>query len=580
MPLVVVGWLGFEAVEAKSHLEQAREGAQKTKDLLLSGNADDATRWAEDAQSKARKARAATHSLPWNLVSAIPIVGSPLKTTQQLSDVVLGLADDVLVPATRMGGSLSPDKLVTGNLIDLKLLRNQEPQLTDLSAAASRLDAAAQEISRPAYFGAVREARSQLQDQTSKLSQLLSNTALAAKVMPPMLGADGPRTYLIGFQTPAEARGTGGLLGGFGILRFENGRATMDTLAPNTELVKASAAIDLGPEFNKVYQWANPYTDFRNSNLSPHFPYAAEIWKSMWEGESKQQIDGVIAVDPIALSYLLGAVGPITMPDGELITADNVVELTMSTAYARFPPEYKTFWNGDVLTLPDARKKYLQTIAAEAVQKLLGQTQSPRKILDALGKAASQGRIAVWSANPADQLLLEKTPLAHIVPEDEAPYAQVVINNLAGNKMDYYLRREIEVAADGCDEDRRNSTVTVRLTNTSTGKQLPEAVAGLSGLVEGLPISLPDGSMVSSIRLFATQGAQLMSVTSNGKRTTATANVERGRPSFDVQVAIPPGQSGELVFRLSEPTAPGDARVPVQPLIDAVTPHVSVPACR
>ncbi len=45
-----------------------------------------------------------------------------------------------------------------------------------------------------------------------------------------MMGADGPRTYFMGFQTNAEARGTGGLLGGFGILRFDNGTATVDTL--------------------------------------------------------------------------------------------------------------------------------------------------------------------------------------------------------------------------------------------------------------------------------------------------------------------------------------------------------------
>lgn len=579
VPVAVVGWLGFEAVAAKSHLEQARDSAQKTKDLLLSGNTDGATRLAEDAQSQARQARAATHSLPWSLISAIPVVGSPLKTTQQLSDVVLGLADDVLLPATQVGGSLSPDKLVNGNSIDVAVLRDQEPRLAELSTAASRLDASAQAITNPAYVGAIRDARSQLQEQTSKLSQLLGNTALAAKLVPSMFGGDGPRTYLMGFQTPAEARGTGGLLGGFGVLRFEDGRATVDTLAPNTELAKASAAIDLGPEFNKTYQWTNPYTDFRNSNLSPHFPYAAEIWQSMWEGQTGQKVDGVIAVDPVALSYLLGAVGPLTMPDGELITEQNVVELTMSTAYARFPPEYKYFGK-DVLTLPDKRKAYLQTIAGEAVKKLLGQVQSPRKVLDALGRAASEGRIAVWSANPANQQLLEQTPLAHIVPGDDAPYAQVVINNLAGNKMDYYLRREIDVAADGCDGDRRNSTITVRLTNTSNGQSLPEQVGSLAGLTDEFPVDLPYGSMVSSVRVIATRGAQLMSVTSNGERTTAVRHTERGHPSFEVQVVIPPSKSGELVFRLTEPTATGEARVPVQPLIDSVTPRISVPACR
>ena len=52
----------------------------------------------------------------------------------------------------------------------------------------------------------------------------------------------------------------------------------------------------------------------------------------------------------------------------------------------------------------------------------------------------------------------------------------------------------------------------------------------------------------------------------------AFTGTERGHPSFEVQVAIPPGQSGELGFHLSEPTSPGAPRVPVQPLVDNVTP--------
>jgi len=69
-------------------------------------------------------------------------------------------------------------------------------------------------------------------------------------------------------------------------------------------------------------------------------------------------------------------------------------------------------------------------------------------------------------------------------------------------------------------------------------------------------------------------------VTSNGERLLPTETVERGHPSFEVQVVIPPGQSGDLTFQLSEPTSPGEVRVPIQPLIDDVTPQVSVPVCK
>jgi hypothetical protein len=435
-----------------------------------------------------------------------------------------------------------------------------------VSTAATRLEAEAEAISDPAFVSALKDARSQLQKQTSEVAGLLKNTSLAARVAPALMGADGARSYFMGFQTNAEARGTGGLLGGFGILRFDNGTPTVDTLAPNTQLDKAFTPIDLGPDFTDQYGFQNPSTDYRNSNISPHFPYAAQIWKSMWMQQTGMSVDGVIAIDPVALGYLLGATGPVTMPDGEVVTKDNVVELTESTAYVKFPTDQP------------ARKRYLQDIAGEVVKKITGPVKSPHDLLDALGGAVDEGRIAVWSSSPDDQKVLEETPLAHVVPADPAPYAAVVINNLGGNKMDYYLKRELEYAADGCDGATRASTVTIRLTN-SAPEGLPDYVAGTGGLITGAPINVPSGTMLTSVRLYATHGAVLRSALADNRRVPVVRGTELGHPTFEVQVAVPPGKSGELTFHLSEPTSAGAARVPVQPLVDRVAPKVTVPEC-
>jgi hypothetical protein len=407
----------------------------------------------------------------------------------------------------------------------------------------------------------------QLQEQTHEVAQLLDNTALAARLAPSFMGADGPRSYFMGFQTNAEARGTGGLLGGFGVLRFDNGIPSVDTLGPNIDLDKQFTPLDLGAEFARNYGFTNPTTDYRNSNQSSHFPYAAQIWKSMWAQQSGTNVDGVVALDPVALSYILGAVGSIKMPDGETVTKDNVVELTESTAYIRFPEDQA------------ARKQYLQDIATEVVKKITGPLDSPRELLDALGKAVSERRISVWSSLPADQELLEQTPLANVIPEDPAPYAEVIINNLGGNKLDYYLTRDIEYVADGCDSDTRMSTVTVRLKNTVQDVPAPDYVSGSLGFTEGVQLNVPRGTMLTSVRLLATSGADLVSALSNGQKVPIYTSTERNHPSFEAQLAIPPGATAELTFRLSEPTSPGAARVPVQPLVDAVKPVVSVPEC-
>lgn len=560
-------WVAVGAFQAKSNLEQARDSAQSAKEALLEGNTQAASESADAALGRAEAARAATHSFAWNVVAAVPWLGSPFKTGQQVTDVVLGLAADVLRPAADVGIAIAPDRLYRDGRVDVDLLRNQEPQLSALASNATRLNGDAAAITDPRYVSLMSDARSELQSQISGITSVIENTALAARLVPSMMGADGPRTYFMGFQTNAEARGTGGLLGGYGILRFDDGRPTVDTLAPNTDLADAAAPVELGLEYDQQYGYAQPFTDFRNSNLSPHFPYAAQIWKAMWAEQTGMNVDGVIAIDPVALSYILGAVGPVTMPDGEVVSSENVVELTESTAYSRFPNDQA------------ARKQYLQDIANAVVTKMTGQVRSPRKLLDALGKAVGERRIAVWSNTPAEQELLEQTPLAHVLPGDEAPYAAVVVNNLGGNKLDYFLDTKIEYAADKCLGETRASTVNVTLTNAVPNEPLPEYVTAAEGLSPELLIAVPDGTNITSVRLFATKGAELSSAILNGERVPAIVNTEVGHPVFEVQVIIPPGQSADVSFQLSEPTTPGKPRAPGQPLVETVVPTVLVPEC-
>ena len=566
--LVFAGWLGFQAYAAKTNLEQARTSAQQTKDALMDGKTAEASRFAAEAQSSAQSARDATHSLPWNIAAAVPLLGSPFKAGQQIADVVLGLAATVLRPTADAGMDVAPDRMFVNGQLDVRALRSQEPALSTIAADAARLNVDAQTISNP-HFPLLSDARSQLQAQTSDIAQLMGNIALAAKLAPPLMGADGPRSYFMGFQTNAEARGTGGLVGGFGILRFDNGKPNVPSLGPNTTLMDGPfTPFSINPEFDQNYGFTRPTTDIRNTNQSSHFPYAAQIWKSMWAERTGMNVDGAIAIDPIALSYILGATGPVVMPDGETVSENNVVELTESTLYSRFPTDQT------------ARKQYLQDIATEVVKKITKPVESPRKLLEALGRAVGERRISVWSSNPTDQKLLEETPLSHVIPDDAAPYAGVVINNLGGNKMDYYLTREIEYAADGCKGDNRKSTVTVRLTNTVENPDaLTDYVGGRLGFFPGIGADIPKGTILTSVRLLATKDAKLARLLVNGQRSPVFESTERGHPSFEAQVAIPPGTTMELVFQLSEPTAPGEPRVPVQPLIDEVIPVVSVPAC-
>ena len=266
----------------------------------------------------------------------------------------------------------------------------------------------------------------------------------------------------------------------------------------------------------------------------------------------------------MALSYILGAVGPVTLPDGEKIDADNVVRITESEAYARFADDNT------------ARKAYLQSVAGAVIDRVLdapgGRTTA---LLAALGRAAGEGRMAVYSADPGEQTVLAGTPLGRTVPDTAGPYANVVVNNAAGNKLDYYLGRSIRYAAGGCNTPSRDSTVDVTLKNGAPPTGLSDYVAGRR---DENPQG-PPGTTKLLVSLYATQGALLRGATLNGVPLNLQVAQERGHPILTADVVIAPGASATLHYDLLEPVAAGAPQVPVQPLVLPADVAVDVPEC-
>lgn len=562
------GWLGYTAYSAYSNLTAAKDHASAARAALLAGNSERASAQSADAVRTSSDAASATGSPIWRAASAIPFVGSPLRTVSEITEVVDGLATDVLAPAVEVGTALDPKRLRTPDgRIDVQALRDAAPALTEAASAADALNARAAEIAEPSYLRQVDDARIQLQDQVHELSTLLTNTSIASQVLPSMMGADGPRSYFMAFQTNAESRGTGGLMGGFGIVTAVDGRVQVDDLARNSELKERYDPIDLGPDFYAAYEERYQATqNWQNSNISPHFPYAGQIWQSMWQQETGEIVDGALATDPVALSYVLDVVGPVTMADGEVIDADNVVRITQSDAYFRFQDDNR------------ARKDYLQEIAARVVTKMQGDIGSPAALLEALGRATSEGHIAVWSADPAIQSIIGPTKIGHEIPDSPAPYAAVAVTNGAGGKLDYYLQRDVTYTGGSCEGPTRPTKVVAEITNNAPAQDYPVYVAGRQN--ESTRFGGPPGTNRSVVQLYATQGATLENVTLNGNPVFLVTASERGHPFFYTPIVTEPGQTNVLEFDLIEPTAPGEPQAPVQPQVQPSTSTVDVPTCR
>jgi hypothetical protein len=407
-------------------------------------------------------------------------------------------------------------------------------------------------------------ARAQFARQLDRVAPAMADVAVAARILPPMLGAQGERRYFLAFQNTAEARGTGGVPGAFAVLRSNHGRLDFTRFGNNTEMATATADVHLGADFAARYGRTAPTRVWANSNMSPHFPYAARIWAAAWRQHTGERVDGVIAVDPETLSRLLRVTGPARMPDGTQLAADNVVDLTQRASYAIYE---------DV----DERKAFFVEAARVAADRLTDAADDPHllpALLGAVYDAQKDGRLKAWSAHAAEQRLLESRPLSGVLRDDPGPFAGLVVNNAAGSKLDYYLGRSLVWAPGDCSDRHRSVTATVTLTNRAPASGLPSYVT-LRG--DSPPHRTRPGDNRLLVSYYAGVGADLTGATLDGRPVLLASGVERGHPVYTLDLELPAQSSRTLVLHLREPHVDGGAptllRQPlVKPLNAAVKP--------
>jgi hypothetical protein len=349
----------------------------------------------------------------WALAAALPSAGQPLKTIRGITAGVDTLGRGALPQLVSAVQRLNPRTLRRPDgSIDLSRIAAVGPAIASASDVVAHTTTTISALPRHTWVSSIDAAYSDALSQVSAINSSLKSADLAVKMLPTMLGAGGPKQYFLAFQNEAEARGTGGVPGAFAIVQASHGKLALTRMESDTALYYTAATVDFGPDYHQLYNGAATTTFYVNSNLSPNFPYAAQIWASMWKKFSGQQVDGVIAVDPTALSYLLAVTGPATLPDNTQINGANALALTQSTNYAKFP--------GTSNAALAQRRAY---------QLGVGSRGEPTALLRAAGRAAGERRILVWSADPAIQADLAQTSVAGIIPTTKAPYVGLSIVN-------------------------------------------------------------------------------------------------------------------------------------------------------
>lgn len=409
--LAAAAWLAWTGLSAKRELEASRPLVSQARQEVLDGNTAVAKQTVARLEAHTAKARSRTNGPVWSLAEKAPFLGDDVTAVRTATRAVDDVAQHVLPPLLAMSETIRPEELRTaGDRINLAPLQQAAPGLRTSAAQSDQIKTRVDDITTAGLTGPVARAVADIRRKVTDLATTTESAARAAELIPPMLGADGPRRYFLAFQNPPESRGTNGLLGAYGIVEADQGHLSVKHLGPKTELTNPKKLpIDLGADWQAVYGSGPPW--WVNGNISPNFPDAGRIWTAMWRQEFHEDLDGVITTDPIALGYLLAATGPAALPGGGQITADNVVAVTGKDVYARYPAASEK-------TVRDA---YLRGVAGAVFDRLLSGQGDPKTLAKQLGKAAGEGRLLLYSTHAQEQRQLEQTSLAGDVPTTTRP---------------------------------------------------------------------------------------------------------------------------------------------------------------
>ena len=201
--------------------------------------------------------------------------------------------------------------------MDIEALQEMAPALKRASRAVessyTRVERIDEDRLLPQLAGPVAQAT----EMFGELRAPLGAAAASAEILPPMLGADGKRNYLLLIQNSAEVRATGGIPGALAVVEANDGAIKLREQGSASKLGVFDPAVKADPAQELIYS-TRLGSYMQDVNLTPDFPTAAVIAKTMWEKKHRSaDIDGVIALDAVVLSHLLEATGPI-----ELASAD------------------------------------------------------------------------------------------------------------------------------------------------------------------------------------------------------------------------------------------------------------------
>jgi hypothetical protein len=372
----------------------------------------------------------------------------------------------------------------------ISLSRLQTEELSqELSLLAGSLPSDTPSVIPGRYTAAYQSGKAAI----SRLQHSVSMTRSLLSTAPDLIGLGGRKKYGVLFQNNMELRPTGGFIGSFAVLSFENGKLydmpVYDVYAADGQL---KGHVEPPKPIKDILGEANWY--LRDSNFDPDFPTSARRSEWFIKKTLNLDLDGTVGIDVNTLSTLLTAAGPLTIPDyNETITADNLYERTQFHAEVNFFPgstQKKEFLS----SVGDALFAKLPTLAGGQGLKLaaaLGDSIDSKDTLISLVSPSSERVFSTlnWNGQISD--------LPCPVPTNcQKDYLMVVDSNFGVNKANYFMKRQIEEVITLNKNFSADHRLRLHYTNTSTSSSWPAgAYKNYSRLY------LPEGAVFNSLKI-------------------------------------------------------------------------------
>lgn len=462
-------WFAWVAQQVYSDLRDAERDARVLTDAIGEGDAERAREVLRDFQSSSRSAADRTDSVTWSVFEKVPFFGDDAQALSAVSEVLSNLGTEGVEPLVDSAEKISARAYAPkGGQFPLEAIAALEEPATRSHAA---FEAASQELAghdSENFVGPLAEAFDGLRLQVDAAEVALDTAARASRLMPAFLGADGDRDYLYVFQNNAEVRSTGGLPGNVSLVSASNGQVEITRQASGAQFGEADEPVlPLTDEERSIYG-RQLGTYFLDANFTPDFPRASELWRARWEQAFDDDIDGVFSVDPVTLSYLLEATGPVTV-NGVQLDTTNVVRVVESLVYLN-------------VTDPLQQDAFLNAVAKTVFDTFAGGAGDPVRVIRALYRGVAEGRVRIHSFTETDQAQVAGTEIAGELPVESGrnPHVGVYLNDATGSKMSYYLQYAVDVAAVSCADDRQSLRGRMVITSDTPPdpEKLPETVTG------------------------------------------------------------------------------------------------------